>query len=122
MSSKLSSIVLAATMAGLLGLNSNSLSAADFPIEEKLQQCEAAFKASRSETATRAEAAKARQSHFKLMVEILQNLNDQNVAAVDQNRPLSPKELTNNIRVMGHLIEMLAADHVAPTADWSYVY
>ena len=122
MPSQFARILLAATLTGFLSLTGFSLSAAEFPMAEKLQQCQAAFKASRSKNATREEAAKAREKHIKLMVEILQTLNDQNVAAVDQGRSLTPEELSNNVRVMGHLIEMLAMDHMAPKYDWSYVY
>ena len=112
----------AVAFTAFLSLTGFSSFAAEFPMAEKLQQCEAAFKASRSKTATREEAAKAREEHIKLMVEILQNLNNLNVAADDQGRALTPEELSNNVRVMGHLIEMLAVDHMAPKYDWSYIY
>ncbi len=123
MSSKLVRILFAAALTSFLSLGSLSLSAAEkYPIAEKLKQCEMHFKASRSKTATRDESAKARIKHIELMVEILQNLNDQNVTAADENRPLTSEELSNNVRVMGHLVEMLAVDHMPATADWSYLY
>jgi len=122
MSSKLAHILIATAFTGFIALGSLSLSAAEFPMTEKLQQCETAFKASRSKTATREEAITARTRHMKLMMEILQHLNDQNVAAADEDRALTREELTNNVRVMGHLIEMLAADHMTPKYDWSYLY
>lgn len=118
----ITSIVLAASFAAFLSLGSGSLSAADYPLEQKLQQCEAAFKASRSKTATREQASKARAQHFELMVDILQHLNNENVATLDQGKTLTAKQLTNNVRVMGHLLEMLAADHLGAQLDWSYLY
>ncbi len=122
MTKRLSSFVMAFAISSLLALSSTNLFAADYPLEKKMQQCETAFKAMRSKTSTREEAAKARTKHFTLMVEILKNLNDANVKAADAGRPLSPKELSNNVRVMGHLLEMLAKDHMAETPEWSYLY
>lgn len=105
MSIRFSPTLLAVTLAAFLGFSGSNLPAADISLDEKLQQCETAFKASRSKTATREEAAKARQNQFKPMVKILQDRNKQNVASVNQNKPLTPTQLTNNIRVMGHLID-----------------
>ncbi len=122
MTKKLSLFVIAFAISGLLALSSHNLSAAETPLVQKLEQCEAAFKASRSKKATREEAAKARYEHFKLMVEILEDLNNINVKAADEGRPLTPEELSNSVRVMGHLVEMLAKDHMAPVQEWSYVY
>jgi len=122
MTRKLSTFVIAFAISGLLALSSHNLFAAEYPLEQKLEQCEAAFKASRSKTATREEAAKAHAKHLSLMVEILQNINNTNLKAVDEKRPLTAQELSNSVRVMGHLVEMLAKDHVAPTYEWSYVY
>ncbi len=122
MSSKLTQILISSIFTGCLAFGSPSLSAEEYPMMEKLKQCEAAFKASRNKTATREEAGKSRTMHIKLMVEILQKLNEQNVEAVDEGRVLAAEELSNNVRVMGHLIEMLAVDHMAPAYDWSYVY
>ncbi|HED19369.1 MAG TPA: hypothetical protein ENI74_07710 [Gammaproteobacteria bacterium] len=123
MSSKLVRILFAAALTGFLSLGSLSLSAADkYPMAEKLKQCEMNFKAARSKTATQEQAAVAREKHMKLMVEILQHLNTRNVTASKENRPLTPEELSNNVKVMGHLLEMLAIDHLPATPDWSYLY
>ncbi len=122
MKNKLSSFVFACLIPGLFALASHTVLAADYPLEQKLQQCETAFKESRNNTATREQAAKARDQHLKLMAEILQHLNDANVKAADQGRPLTPEELSKNVRVMGHLTEMLVETHIAPSYDWSYVY
>lgn len=122
MTKKLLSFVIAFAISGILALGSHNLSAAEYPLQQKLEQCETAFKQSRSKTVTREQAAKARAKHFGLMVEILQHINDANVKAADEGRPLTPEELSNSVRVMGHLVEMLAKDHMAPRAEWSYVY
>lgn len=115
-------VVFAVVISMLSALGSAPLYAEEFPLNEKLKQCSMAFKESRNSKATREEAIKAREEHIKLMVEILQNLNKRNVAAAEQNEPLSPKDASDNIRVMGHLMEMLAADHMRPDYDWSFVY
>ena len=122
MTKKLLSFVIAFAISGILALGSHNLSAAEYPLQQKLEQCETAFKQSRSKTVTREQAAKARAKHFGLMVKILQHINDANVKAADEGRPLTPEELSNSVRVMGHLVEMLAKDHMAPRAEWSYVY
>lgn len=122
MTKKLTSLVMAFAISSVLAFGSHNLSAAEDTLEQKLEQCEAAFKAMRSKSATREEASKARVKHLTLMVDILQNLNNTNVKAVDEGRPLTAEELSNNVRVMGHLLEMLAKDHMAPTQEWSYVY
>ncbi|VAW78345.1 hypothetical protein MNBD_GAMMA15-384 [hydrothermal vent metagenome] len=122
MTKKLTSFVFAFAISSLLALGSPGLSAAEYPIDEKLKQCETAFKAMQSKTATREQASKARVKHLELMVDILNNLNTANVKAVDAGRSLTAKELSNNVRVMGHLVEMLAKDHMTPEQEWSYLY
>jgi len=122
MTKKLSLFVIAFAISSLLALSSHSLLAAEYPLDQKLKQCEAAFTASHSKTATREQAGKSRAKHLGLMVEILEHLNKANVKATEAGRPLSPKELSNSTRVMGHLLEMLAKDHMTPTPEWSYVY
>ncbi len=122
MTKKLSSFVIAFVVSGILTLGSHNISAAEYPLQQKLEQCETAFKESRNKTATREQAGKARIKHFTLMVEILQHINDANVKAADEGRPLTAEELSNSVRVMGHLVEMLAKDHMSPTPAWSYEY
>ena len=122
MTKKLTSFLFAFAISSVLALGSHNLSAAEYPIDKKLEQCDAAFKAMHSKTATREEAAKARVKHLTLMIEILKNLNDANVKAADEGRPLTPEELSRSVRVMGHLVEMLAKNHMAATPEWSYLY
>ena len=122
MTNKLSALVMAFAISGLLALGSPDLLAADASLTQKLEQCEAAFKESHSKTATREQAGKARAKHLTLMIEILGDLNSANVKAADQNRPLSADELSNNVRVMGRLVKMIAEDHIASSQEWSYVY
>jgi len=115
-------VIFAVVISVLSSLGAAPLYADEFPLDEKLKQCSIAFKASRDSKATRKEAIEARKKHIELMVEILQNLNERNVAAAEQNKPLSAMDASDNIRVMGHLMEMLAADHMRPDYDWSFVY
>ncbi len=122
MMNKLVSFFAAFAITGLLAFGSHNLSAAEASLDQKLEQCEIAFKTMRSKTSTREEAAKARAKHLSLMIEIIQELNNTNVEAADEDRSLTPKELSDNVRVMGHLLEMLAKDHMAPVQEWSYVY
>ncbi len=109
-------------VAGLSLLTSSVGLAAEYPLEQKLQQCDQAFAQSRDSGATREQAAKARVKHLKLMAEILQNLNDENGRAAANGKPLSVEQLSKNVRVLGHLNEMLVNYHLAPSYDWSYVY
>jgi hypothetical protein len=105
-------------------LVSGSGNAADiFPLEAKLKQCEMAFKKAHSGELTLAEAGKARQKHMKLVMEILEDINKRNTAVdISTGESLTQKEIVNNFRVMGRLLEMLAADHQAPKTLWDYAY
>jgi len=122
MSNKLVRILLAVAFTSFLSLGSHSLFAAEYPFIEKLKQCEAAFKESRNKSVTQEEGAKAREKHIRLTMEILKKLNTQNIDASDQGRPLTPEELSINVRVMGHLIQMLAVDQLEPEGDWFDLY
>ncbi|HHO68305.1 MAG TPA: hypothetical protein ENK12_04660 [Gammaproteobacteria bacterium] len=123
MRNHLISAVLATALALPIGIASQAARAGDdYPLKEKLAQCEAQFKAAHSKNMTREQAAKARQKHFQLMVEILDHLNQQNMATADAGKNLSPEQVTENIRVMGHLLEMMAKDHIGPKLEWDYTY
>jgi len=90
--------------------------AAGFPMEKKLQQCEMAFEQAQSGKLSQAEAWKARREHKKLAQEILAGLNKRNAEITT----ISNEEILNNLRVMGRLLEMLAADHPAMQDEWGY--
>ncbi|GEM_PF-1671946 len=122
MRNHLISAVLATALILPFGLAGQVAQADDYPLKEKLAQCEAQFKAAHSKNMTREQAARARQKHFQLMVEILDHLNQQNMASVDAGKNLSPEQVTENIRVMGHLLEMMAKDHIGPKLEWDYTY
>jgi hypothetical protein len=94
---------------------SNSF-AGSFPMEEKLKQCEMAFEQAQSGKLSQAEAWKARREHKKLAREILASLNKQNAEITT----ISNEEILNNLRVMGRLLEMLAADHPTMQDEWGY--
>jgi hypothetical protein len=90
--------------------------AADFPMGKKLEQCEAAFEQAQSGKLSQAEAWKARREHKKLAREILDGLNKRNAELTT----ISNEEILNNLRVMGRLLAMLAADHPTMTDEWGY--
>ncbi len=115
-------VIFAVVISVLSSLGASPLYAAESSLDEKLKQCSIAFKAAHSADATRKEASEARKKHIKLMAEILEEMNQRNMAAAEQNKPLSAREASDNIRVMGHLMSMLAADHMRPDYDWSWVY
>lgn len=104
-------------LAGLLGLTGGAALAAD-NLDQKLQQCQAAFQKSRRADLPQNEARKAEQEHLKLMVEIMQDLNKR--AASDKS--LSPEEVRTHLRVMGHLVEMLGVKAMPPEYEWNYLY
>ena len=90
--------------------------AAGFPMEKKLEQCETAFEHAQSGKLSQEEAWKARREHKKLAQEILAGLNKRNAEITT----ISNEEMLNNLRVMGRLLEMLAADHPAMQDEWGY--
>ena len=85
-------------------------------IEKKLEQCETAFEQAQSGKLSQAEAWKARREHKRLAQEILAELNKRNAEITT----ISNEEMLNNLRVMGRLLEMLAADHPTMTDEWGY--
>lgn len=117
MPNKLLNALLTATLAGFLGLGSHSLAAAEYSFMEQLKQCETALKASRNPSLSQADGAKEREKHFRLVIDILKNLNEQSIAAANEGRALTPEELSIQTRVMGHMIHMLAINQLAPEKD-----
>jgi len=102
---------------------SGAAMAGKFDLDGKLKQCEAAFKKAHSGEMSQAVAAKARTQHMKLVLEILDNLNKRNAAvSLETGETLTQKEIVNNFRVMGRLLEMMATDHSTATTEWNYVY
>lgn len=90
-------------------------------MEANLQKCEAAFKKAQSGYMTQADAWRARKEHKVLVREILSNLNKRNSeVSIETGEVLSNEEVLNNFKVMGRLLEMLAADHPAETDEWGY--
>jgi len=102
-------------------LISGSSFAKDFPMQEKLQQCEAAFEKMQSGKMSQANAWNARKQHKQLVREILDNLNKRNAnVSIATGEVLSGEEILNNFKVMGRLLAMLAAEHPADTDEWGY--
>ena len=115
----LSVLVLSATFF----ISGNGSSAEIFPLEAKLKQCEIAFIKAHSGESTLADAVMARKKHMKLVMEILQELNKRNTeVGTHSGESLTQNEILNNFRVMGRLLEMLAANHQEPTTLWDFAY
>jgi len=112
----LSALVLTGTI-----LISGSSFAKDFPLHEKLQQCEMAFEKMQNGKMSQADAWTARKEHKKLVREILDKLNKRNAeVSTATGEELSGEEILNNFKVMGRLLTMLAAEHPAETDEWGY--
>lgn len=89
---------------GAILVSSNSF-ANDYPFEEKLQQCEAAFEKMHSGDLAQKDAWKVRNEHMMLVKEILENLNKRNHAIIkSKDLTLSSDEILDNFLVMGSLL------------------
>jgi len=100
---------------------SSSAFAADYPLAEKLQQCEAAFEKMHSGELSQEEAWKVRREHKKLVREILGNLNTRNHNILkSKDHTMSSEEILDNFIVMGSLLEMLATENLRMTDEWGY--
>jgi hypothetical protein len=95
-----------------------------YPLHEKLRQCEAMFNIAQSGTGTMEQADKARIEHLELMVQILDHLNRRTDAIAGRGGTLSPKEATDHLMVMGHLLQMPAtdADQTANVGGYRFVF
>ena len=103
----------AAILSGSILLSGNVIASEKFSMEDKLQQCEAAFKNSHSGNISQSSAAEARSEHRQLMLEILENMNMRNTEiSTKTGDVMSNEEIVNNLRVMGRMLEMLATLHV----------
>lgn len=111
-----SALVLLATFP----ISSNSL-AADYPLQEKLQQCEAAFEKMHSGDLTQEEAWKVRREHKVLVSQLLGILNQRNHDALESKDPsMSSEEILNNFIIIGSLLEMLATENLRVSDEWGY--
>jgi hypothetical protein len=111
-----SALVLLATFS----ISGNSL-AADYPLQEKLQQCEAAFEKMHSGDLTQEEAWKMRREHKVLVTEILDNLNQRNHDTLASKDPsMSSEEILDNFIIIGSLLEMLATEDLRMSDEWGY--
>ena len=110
--------LLAVIFAGLLGLYGPTALAEVDDLGKKVQQCEALFKQAHSPDVSQKEAREAEQKHFKLMIEILGEMNARNAAQEE----MSSEQMKDNMRVMGRLLEMLARRSVPNTTAPSYLY
>jgi len=102
-------------------LISSNAFAVDYPMEEKLQQCEAAFEKMHSGELSQEEAWKVRREHKKLVREILGNLNTRNHNILkSKDHTMSSEEILDNFIVMGSLLEMLSTENLRMTDEWGY--
>ena len=93
-------------------LSGNVIAEEKFPMEDKLEQCEMAFKKAHSGNISQYAAYEARYEHRKLMLEILENINLRNAEiSTKSGEVMSNVEIVNNFKVMGRLLEMLAVLH-----------
>ncbi len=105
---------------GAILVSSNSF-ANDYPFEEKLQQCEAAFEKMHSGDLAQKDAWKVRNEHMMLVREILENLNKRNHAIMkSKDRTMSSDEILDNFLVMGSLLEMMATEDLRVDDEWGY--
>ncbi len=110
-------------LSGAVLISGNVLAAEKFDIDAKLEQCRAAYNDAHSGKMSVAEAGRAQQKHMKLMQEILKNLNKRNSkASLKTGEALTDAEIIQNLRVMGHLLEMIAGAHQQPKIEWNYAY
>ena len=105
---------------GAVLISANSL-AADYPLEDKLQQCQAAFEKMHSGDLSQDEAWKVRREHKMLVKEILEDLNKRNHDILkSKDRAMSSDEVVSNLVVIGSLLEMLATENLRTTDEWGY--
>ncbi len=116
MKQKSSTQLLSVIILSVAVFSAGSSFAAGFPMEKKLEQCEAAFVQAQSGKLSQEEAWKARREHKKLAQEILASLNKRNATL----STISNEDILNNLRVMGRLLEMLATDHPTMQDEWGY--
>jgi len=110
-------------LSGAVLISGNVLAAEKFDMDAKLEQCRAAYNDAHSGKMSVAEAGRAQLKHMKLMQEILKNLNQRNSkASLKTGEALSDAEIIQNLRVMGHLLEMIAGAHQQPVTEWNYAY
>ena len=97
--------------------------AADYPLKEKLQQCEVAFEKMHSGELSQDEAWKLRIEHKKLVKEILVNLNKRNHNILKSgDYTMSSEDILDNFIVMGSLLEMLSTENLRMTDEWGYPF
>ncbi len=95
-----------------MGLPGNIIAGEMLSMDDKLQQCEMAFNKAHSGKTSQAGASEARSKHRVLMLEILEELNIRNAdISTKSGDVMSNKDIVNNLKVMGRMLEMLAIMH-----------
>jgi hypothetical protein len=109
-------------LSSFMFLSGNVIAGEKFPMEDKLQQCEMAFKKAHSGNISQSGANEARIEHRKIMLEILEEINMRNAEiSTKSGEVMSNMEIVNNFKVMGRLLEMLAVIHEPSNVVFSVI-
>lgn len=92
-------------------------------IHKEMQAMDKAYKTANNPKTLQGDAEKARQEAITLARHILRHLNTRSDSVnIKEGGQLSPTEVLLSIRVMGHLLDLLAAEHQPHEDAWSYAY
>ena len=92
-------------------------------VQKEMQAMDKAYKTANNPKTLQGDAEKARQEAITLARHILRHLNTRSDSVnIKEGGQLSPTEVLLSIRVMGHLLDLLAAEHQPHEDAWSYAY
>ena len=92
-------------------------------VQKEMQAMDKAYKTANNPKVLQGDAEKARQEAITLARHILRHLNTRSDSVnIKEGGQLSPTEVLLSIRVMGHLLDLLASEHQPHEDAWSYVY
>lgn len=84
-----------------------------------VEECDLAFHKAQTQVLSQAAAWKARNQHKALVRNILKNLNQRNAEVSLAGGSLSHEEVLTNLKIMGRLLDILAAEYPV-TDEWGY--
>jgi hypothetical protein len=92
-------------------------------IQKEMQAMDKAYKTANNPKALQGDAEKARQEAITLARHILRHINTRSDSVnIKEGGQLSSTEILLSIRVTGHLLDLLAAEHQPHEDAWSYAY
>jgi len=92
-------------------------------IQKEMQDLDKAYKTANNPKTLQGDAEKARQEAITLARHILRHLNTRSDSVnIKEGGQLSPTEVLLSIRVMGHLLDLMASEHQPHEDAWSYAY